>query len=174
MALHLVIDGYNLIRQSNSLAAAERRDIQAGREALVDLLAAYKRVKSYRITVVFDGAQAPLGMPRRDRCKGIEVCYSPPGVLADTVIKRMAANGKAGTMVVTSDQDIIAHARSVGAATISAGEFENRLAMARFLSEGGAEGEDDTVGWQPSTQKKGPARRLPKRQRRNRRKVAKL
>jgi len=34
MALHLIIDGYNLIRQSPYLADIDARDLEAGREAL--------------------------------------------------------------------------------------------------------------------------------------------
>ena len=85
MSIHIVIDGYNLIRQSRSFSDLDRQDLQMGREALVDALAAYKRVKPYAITVVFDGGDASGGMPRRDRLKGIELRYSNPGELADTV-----------------------------------------------------------------------------------------
>lgn len=45
MALHIIIDGYNLIRQSRQLAAFERMDLQTGREALLDQLAVSKKVK---------------------------------------------------------------------------------------------------------------------------------
>jgi len=59
LSIHIIIDGYNLIRQSNSLSILDMQDIQLGREALVDMLAAYKKVKPHRITVVFDGTTAP-------------------------------------------------------------------------------------------------------------------
>ena len=55
MSLHIIIDGYNLIRQSGQLSMLDMQDLQLGREALVDMLAAYKRFKAHRITVVCDG-----------------------------------------------------------------------------------------------------------------------
>ncbi len=42
MPIHIIIDGYNLIRNSNSLSALDRQDMQTGRETLVDMLATYK------------------------------------------------------------------------------------------------------------------------------------
>ena len=172
MALHIIIDGYNLIRQSSYLAAVEREDMQAGREALIDMLASYKKVRSHRITVVFDGAEATVGMPRRDQLKGIRMQYSTAGVLADTVIKRMAAREKEGALVVSSDRDILEHARASGAAIIDSGDFETRLVS--VLYETGEEDSGDSGEWKPTTKKKGPSRRLSKKQRRNRRKAAKL
>jgi hypothetical protein len=76
MSIHIIIDGYNLIRNSNSLKAVDRQDMQAGRESLVDMLAMYKRVKSHRITVVFDGPTDPVHSQYRDRVKGIDIKFS--------------------------------------------------------------------------------------------------
>jgi len=47
MAVHIIIDGYNLIRQSAELSRLDRRDLQHGREALLELLAAYKKIKRH-------------------------------------------------------------------------------------------------------------------------------
>lgn len=174
MALHIVIDGYNLIRQSHSLAALDRYDMQAGRDALVDLLSAYKKVRAYPITVVFDGAEAQVGMPRRDRVKGIDVRYSGPGELADTVIKRIAGREKERALVVSSDNELVNYVQSKGAAVISAVEFENRLVMARHSGAANGADPDEDGGWRPTTKKRGPAKRLPKQKRRMRKKVAKL
>ncbi|NQT68664.1 MAG: NYN domain-containing protein, partial [Desulfobacteraceae bacterium] len=58
MSIHIIIDGYNLIRQSNFFSTIDRRDMQLGRETLIETLAAYKGIKGHKITVVFDGAQA--------------------------------------------------------------------------------------------------------------------
>jgi predicted RNA-binding protein with PIN domain len=174
MALHIVIDGYNLIRQSRSLAALDRDDMQAGRDALVDLLSTYKKVKAYPITVVFDGAEAQVGMPRRDSVKGIDVRYSGPGELADTVIKRIAGREKERALVVSSDNELVNYVQSRGAAVVSADEFENRLAMARYFDQADGAEPDEGSGWQPTTKKRGPAKRLPKQKRRMRKKVAKL
>lgn len=174
MGLHIAIDGYNLIRQSSFFSTFDQQDLQSGREALVDSLAAYKRVKRYAITVVFDGASAPAGMIRRDRIKGIELRYSRPGELADAVIKRMAAREKQNLLVVSSDNDIVDYAQSMGSAVISAPEFEQRLAMTRLMDRDGAEAAESDSGWRPTTRKKGPSRRLPKKKRRMARRISKL
>ncbi len=174
MGIHIVIDGYNLIRQSRQFSALDLQDMQAGREALVSALAAYKRTKPHTITVVFDGQSALPGMPRRDRFKGIELHYSRTGELADTVIKRMAACHKEKLLVVTSDHEIISYAESMGATTIGSGDFEERLMMAQYMDLKGASESDEDQGWQPTTKKKGPARRLSKRQRKIKKKLSKL
>ena len=46
MGLHLIIDGYNLIRQSAELSRIDRQDITAGRDALLGHLAGYRRLKT--------------------------------------------------------------------------------------------------------------------------------
>ena len=51
-----LIDGYNVIRRSADLGAAERESLEAGRDALCQLLAGVARTRGDRFTVVFDGA----------------------------------------------------------------------------------------------------------------------
>jgi predicted RNA-binding protein with PIN domain len=175
VSLHIVIDGYNLIRQSRQFSALDRQDLQSGREALVEALAAYKKIKGYAITVVFDGAQAPPHMMRRDYLKGIELRYSNPRELADTVIKRLAARDKQKLLVVTSDSDIVRYAQSMGAAVIPSAEFEERLILASQMALNPIEPlQAHSEGWQATTRKKGPSRRLPKRRRRMDKRISKL
>ena len=88
MSIHIIIDGYNLIRQSGYLSSLDLQDIQLGRETLIDLLAAYKKIKAHRITVVFDGTRAPDLVRERDRQKGITILFSHRGESADAVIKK--------------------------------------------------------------------------------------
>ena len=135
MSIHIIIDGYNLIRQSKSLSILDLQDIQLGRDTLVDMLAAYKKVKSHRITVVFDGNTAPLFSQQRDRRKGISIVFSHKGESADTVIKKMARKDGQKALVVSSDQDIVESAAASGAATVSANDFENKLTMAFDIDE---------------------------------------
>ena len=60
MSIHILIDGYNLIRQSPELSELDRQDIQLGRAALIDMLVVYKKLKHHKITIVFDGVDAPF------------------------------------------------------------------------------------------------------------------
>lgn len=171
--MHIVIDGYNLIRQSDAFSLLDLQDIQFGREALIDALGEYKKVKGHRITVVFDGADAVGLGQNRDRVKGIEIRFSRGGETADAVIKRMAARDGQKLLVVSSDRDVAQVSASKGAATIESREFENRLAMAA-PSQGFFDDVDKTTGWIPTTKKKGPSRRLSKKDRRRRLKISKL
>jgi predicted RNA-binding protein with PIN domain len=173
MSIHIIIDGYNLIRQSKSLRLLDRQNMQSGREALVDMLAAYKKLKPYRITIVFDGAHALYPALPRDRIKGISLVFSRSGESADTVIKRMAGKEKEKALVVSSDRDVAQAAASYGAATIGTEEFEDKIAMA-MRRENGEVDDKDQGGWIPTTKKKGPARKLPKRKRKNKLKIRKL
>jgi predicted RNA-binding protein with PIN domain len=173
MSIHIIIDGYNLIRCSSSLSTLDQQDIQLGREALLHALAAYKKIKRHMITVVFDGAHAPPLSQHKDRVKGIKIKFSRRGETADTVIKKIASREKEKALIVSSDRDVVNFAASQGAATISSPAFEEKITMAV---------DTDTTkvvdqiqeGWVPTTKKKGPSRRLSKRRRRNRVKIKKL
>ena len=173
MSIHIIIDGYNLIRQSRDLSALDLQDIQLGREALVEKLVAYKKIKAHRITVVFDGIKSRLLTRQRDRQKGITIVFSHHGESADTVIKNMARREGEKAMVVSSDLDVVRSAEASGAATISALDFENKLAMSVY-ADGMEEERDAYRGWNPTTKKKGPRRRLSKKQRKTRVKIHKL
>ncbi|MEE4113627.1 MAG: NYN domain-containing protein [Desulfobacteraceae bacterium] len=173
MAIHLIIDGYNLIRQSPELAGMDRQDLQLGRDALVDMLAAYKKLKPHKITVVFDGAAEPSLYGSRDQIKGIAIRFSQGGESADDVIRRMVRREKAKALVVSSDREVVTSAESAGATALGSAAFEEKIAMARYLAIKGGE-ESASTGWVPTTRKKGPSRRLPKRKRRSRTRIEKL
>lgn len=173
MSIHIIIDGYNLIRQSKRLSSIDLEDIQLGRDALVDLLAAYKKIKAHRITVVFDGTRPALISRQRDRQKGITIVFSHNAETADTVIKQMARKEGAKALVVSSDLDIVRSAEASGAAVITAPEFEHRLELS-FYSGGMDFDRDSHAGWTPTTKKKGPSRRLSKKRRKNKAKIRKL
>ena len=173
MSIHLIVDGYNLIRQSKSFQSLDRQSLELGRDALVESLSEYKRLKSHKITVVFDGAQAPYLAPSRDRIKGIRILFSRSGQTADGVIIGMARAEREKALVVSSDREVTRSSEAFGAATISAESFENKIALAVEMR--GIAGEhDDPEGWKPTTKKKGPRRRLSKRKRRKRNKIKKL
>jgi len=127
MSVHIIIDGYNLIRQSDVFRALDRRELQTGRDALIESLAAYKRIKPHKITVVFDGINGPADAWNRNRQRGIDIRFSNQGESADTVIKRMARRERERALVVSSDLDIVHFAASQGSATISSLQFEERI-----------------------------------------------
>lgn len=173
MSIHIIIDGYNLIRQSSALSVLDCQDMQLGREALVDLLIKYKRLKHHKITVVFDGSNAIPYFQDRDYNNGIEIKFSYKGESADDVIKKMAYAQKEKALVVTSDRDVANSAASFGSAVIGSNEFEKKLEMAVYMDAPDVDDEDEE-GWTPTTKKKGPSRRLKKSKRQSRTKIKKL
>jgi len=175
MTLHIIVDGYNVIRQSKALAPLDRNDMSEGRQALIDMLAAYKQLKRHAITVVFDGSDVCALFDNRDREKGIRIQFSCKGETADTVIKRMAARDKQKALVVSSDREVADYAAAQGAATISALEFEDKMTLAAFMDIKGMTPESaENDGRSSTTKKKGPSKRLTKKQRLNRKKLDKL
>jgi len=172
MSLHLIIDGYNLIRQSPELLAQEAQDLRWGREALLEKLAAYRRLKKHAITVVFDGWETGECLGDRDRFKGMLIIYSRRGEKADEVIKRIADRERERCLIISSDRQIMDHVERVGASAMSAEEFINRLHYA-CVNDTDAEAEEDEIMWS-GTKKKGPAHRDSKKLRRQRRRVKKV
>jgi len=169
--MELIIDGYNLIRQSAVFKRAEAESLEAGRDILVAYLEAYRKIKKHKITVVFDGEKSFHLSIQREKIKGITVVYSGLGEKADDVIKRMLLH-KQDVIVVSSDREIMEFAERHRATAISAQEFLPRLEMAFYCD---LKGEEETVV--PSTiapVKKGPARRLSKRKRKKQKVLKKL
>ncbi|MDL2270075.1 NYN domain-containing protein [Desulfosarcina sp. OttesenSCG-928-G17] len=174
MSLHLIIDGYNLIRQSAALSALDRRDLSWGRDTLVAWLGAYKKIKPHKITVVFDGAKTPLLYDSRDQAKGIRILFSNGGKTADDVILTLVRQEKHQALVVTSDRAVMMAAEAAGAGVIPSAEFEEKLVTARYLGVMDRDSASESTGWTPTTRKKGPERRLPKRRRKALRQMEKL
>jgi uncharacterized protein len=171
MAVHLIIDGYNLIRQSPGLSLLDAGDLEAGREALLELLAAYRRRRpQHHLTVVFDGWQAGDRKETRDLFQGVRVIFSRRGERADEVIKRLLAKERGRALVVSSDRELQVCAEGAGAAWVGAGHFETTYLCKGF--EGLDEGTDEHS--QPGVKKKGPARRKSKRERQRLQRLKKL
>jgi|UniRef100_A0A7C5ER84 predicted RNA-binding protein with PIN domain len=170
MAIHLIIDGYNLIRQSPWLGPLDAEDLEAGREALISCLADYRRKRpGHLITLVFDGWQGGSPWESRDLRQGIRVVYSRRGERADEVIKRLLHREKARAVLVSSDRELKTAADQVGAVWVSASEFESRCLHPPMTV---GEPEEELEPGRP--EKKGPARRLKKSLRRKQLRLRKL
>lgn len=179
--MHIIVDGYNLIRQSTALRKFEKFSLEEGRNELVRRLARYKRLKHHRISVVFDGWIEGTVRGEHYRSEGIEVIYSRRGEKADDVIKKMVRHGNEEMLVVTSDRAVTSAVSGKGAVALSSPEFESRMQeeeeKAFLLSAGmdpGEDGNDDDRSDPQDTRKKGPSRRLSKKRKRELRSVKKL
>jgi hypothetical protein len=110
-AAHLIVDGYNVSKSGYpDLTLAQQR------ERLVRQLAALSSRTSAEVTVVFDGAAVAVPAPPG---RGIRVLFSPPGVIADDVIRDLVAAEPFGrvVLVVSSDREVAEGVRRRGART---------------------------------------------------------
>ncbi|HYA13945.1 MAG TPA: NYN domain-containing protein [Syntrophales bacterium] len=164
--MHILIDGYNLIRQSDSLRRHERLSLEEGRRALIRFMAGYRKQKGHKVTVVFDGWENGPIEEERDRQGGIDIIYSRRGEKADDVIKRYVERPGEEIIVVTSDRGIADFVIRRGVTAISSHEFEEfaqRLQSGPPDSSSYTEGrydkdKDDEIT--TNIKKKGPSRRL--------------
>ena len=137
----ILIDGYNLIRQSERLAEQERRGgLEAGRTALIRALSAYRAVTGDRVLVVFDGDEGIGFVPGASRQEGIGVVFSRLPESADDVIEAhlRKRRGKKAVLVVSSDRRILGAARRERVAAMKSEEFSAE--MTRRAAEGPRQG----------------------------------
>ncbi|MDT8317806.1 MAG: NYN domain-containing protein [bacterium] len=175
MSVNIVIDGYNVIRQSDRLIDLEAVSLEEGRKGLIKMLAEYRRIKGHSITVVFDGWESDNIGSSSERVQGIDVIYSGRGEKADDLIKKMADKLRDKIVVVTSDKDIATHVMKRGAVVIPSGEFEMKLDLAMGgWEEYGDYHDDEDDDERAGTKKKGPARRRSKEEKRKKGKLDKL
>jgi predicted RNA-binding protein with PIN domain len=142
-----LIDGYNVIRGDPDLRAREAESLQAGRAALLAVLAGLAREVSDTFTVVFDGARASGGSASPGQ---VQVLFSRPPETADDVLRRLAGTLREAAVVVTSDRAVQDSARRAGAVTVGAEDF---------LKAAGAAGDDpdDTEDSEARPSRGGPS-----------------
>lgn len=169
MALHLIVDGYNLLAQTGRVGGGTSLHSEIAREALLRDLAAYRQRKAHAITVVFDGWQQGWGTERREYRLGLEIIFSRRGEKADQVIQRLAAEYGSDCAVVSSDREIADFARVHGAFVMKAQEFAGKLLQGASSSTGVLPHKELDTGEdlrsKRGPEKRGNPRKLPKAQR---------
>ena len=161
--MHLIIDGYNLLHVNRSLIKLNSVQLQWERDRLIDQLSTYQELKPCRLTVVFDGWREGWSTETKEKKKGVELIFSKLGEKADEVIKRIVREKGSGTIVITSDRDVARFAQRMDVAVIPSEEFREILEegpsdrLGESLEEGGR-----------GIKKKGPSRRLSKKEKRAR------
>ncbi len=168
--MHLIIDGYNLLHVGRSRIPRTSLELQGERDRLIDQLSSYRNARGWEITAVFDGWLGGWSTEKRERKKGIEVIFSRLGEKADEVIKRLVQARGSGVTVVTSDRDISRYAERMAVPVIPSEQFKEK--MERVFAGHGEEREADDE--ERGMKKKGPSRRLSKRERRRRETLKKL
>ncbi len=169
--MHLIIDGYNLLHAGRSAVQLSATDLQSERERLIDLLSAYRRQKPREMTVVFDGWQGGWVTETKERRKGIDLIFSKRGEKADEVIKRIVMEKGAEVVVITSDQEVSRFAERMDVSVIPSETFLERVEQTLLRPSREGLGLEDEGGDQ---KRKGPSRRLSKKDRRKRVALRKL
>jgi predicted RNA-binding protein with PIN domain len=118
--LQWLIDGYNVIRRDPDLRAREAESLEAGRRALLRLLAHARGAAGDQFTVVFDGARVSGGNPSEGR---IQTIFSRPPRTADDELMRLARQWREGAIIVSSDRKIQDAARRAGSPVLTAEQF---------------------------------------------------
>jgi uncharacterized protein len=144
-----LIDGYNVIRRDPELHAHEAQSLEAGRAALLRLLARVAARVSDDFTVVFDGARRAGGAPSPGR---VRVVFSQPPETADDVLRREATSLREGAVVVTSDRAVQDSARRTGAVAVSAEAFVQAVTAPDGMTDDDGDDED-------AAPRRGPSRR---------------
>lgn len=106
---HVIVDGYNVTKTGyGELSLAHQRD------RLTRSLTALATRTGAEVTVVFDGAAVVVPS---SSTREVRVVFSPPGVIADDVIRDMAAAEPVGrvVIVVSSDREVADGVRRSGA-----------------------------------------------------------
>jgi len=165
-----LIDGYNLSRRDPDLLDREAESLEAGRRALLHLLARAYRDPRDEFTVVFDGARVTGWAPPAGQIRAI---FSRPPLTADDELMRLARQWKSGAVVVSSDRKIQDAARRSGSAVLSADQFLEGLT---FREDPAVKGLKDVAvtDAEPVRDKRGNPRRLSKKARRAGRALGRL
>jgi len=158
-----VIDGFNFLRQSHDLVLVEAKNLEKAKQVLVQRLKTFADFSGEPILCVFD-ATGSVEFHRREESFGkVRFLFTRGGETADEVIIEIAAQKKQAVIVVSSDREVVQNSEKSGASTMSSQSFDrllHRLLMGPLEQE-----ESESFDPKKGTQKKGPAHRRPKKER---------
>ena len=166
-----LVDGYNVIRRDPDLRAREAEGLEAGRRALVTLIARADRAARDEFTVVFDGARLSGGTSLTGR---LRVVFSRPPLTADDELMRLARQLRNGAVVVSSDRKVQDAARRAGSAVLTTEQFLEALEAPESSSGADTPDSKDDSDEEPGREKRGNPRRLSKKARQARRALGRL
>jgi predicted RNA-binding protein with PIN domain len=112
---HLVVDGYNVTKNGYPDLPLEDQ-----RNRLVSGLAALAARTGAEVTCVFDGAEVQVRVPTAG-ARRVRVRFSPPGQIADELIRRLVRAEPTGRpiTVCSADKEVVNGVRRFGARTVS-------------------------------------------------------
>jgi predicted RNA-binding protein with PIN domain len=103
--VRILVDGFSLLHAWPDLARGKARHSAAARDELVFVLTQYSDACGTPISVIFDGAGAPPGVPKTESDRQVEVLFSRAGQTADDIIERVTHRMRpfGEVLVVTDD-----------------------------------------------------------------------
>ena len=115
-----IVDAYNVIGQLDHIKLSDSDKVAQ----FIDWLHRHKQPKM-TVTIVFDGQDPWLRFPTQERQAGLTIVHTATQQSADDFIKEKMdqLTDKSSTIIVTSDRDILHHAKKLGVKTINAKHF---------------------------------------------------
>jgi predicted RNA-binding protein with PIN domain len=164
MALHLIVDGYNLLFSTGLVEG--RGPLKELRGELLQTLERYQAARGHRLTVVFDGSRDEPPSSETSQARLLRVVFSESGESADEAIHRRLSDAPTETIVVTSDRDLQRSAERAGVVVVGAETFAAKVHQA--LAPSPEEVQEDESDEEPSlsSRKRGNPRRARRRDRR--------
>ena len=132
----LIVDGFNVLRSGRRYKDIvgpnpdwDHDAFNRAREALINDIASYSG-SEWDATVVFDGGGNVESTGESLKVGGVRVVFSPAGFSADTVVEKLAHEGRAASievMVVSSDASIQDTVFGLGVDRMSAEGFSREI-----------------------------------------------
>jgi predicted RNA-binding protein with PIN domain len=122
---HLIVDGYNVTK-----AGFPDVPLEDQRNRLIAGLGALAARTGAEITCVFDGAEVQVRVPATGGpSRRVRVLFSPPGEIADEVIKRLVRAEPIGRVVVvcSADREVVDDTIRAGARVVAPQALLTRL-----------------------------------------------
>ena len=129
---YLLVDGYNIIFAWDELKALAKVNLDAAREALLEILSNYQGYRGCKTIAVFDAYKRKGGQRRHEQYHNIEVVFTKEAETADSYIEKTTYEiGKRYYVrVATSDSLEQMIILGNGAFKVSAKEFREEIRQA--------------------------------------------
>lgn len=139
---YLLVDGYNIIFAWEQLKELAKVNIDAAREALIEIMANYQGWKKCNVIVVFDAYRVKGGKRHLEKHDNVDVVYTAEAETADMYIEKTAHKKAKECMVRVATSDRLEQMIVVGngAFKISADEFrleveQTDMEISRMIEE---------------------------------------
>ena len=133
---YLIIDGYNVIRQTKKYQDKELLSLAEGREALLFDIEEYCAKTGYTGIIVFDASDRDNVINSSEMFGCLDVVYSSKDQSADDVIKKLVKEHKSWSsevIVVTADMAVRGAVLMDGGYTVDPQKFIDLLRRAKPL-----------------------------------------